>query len=614
MFSFTLGGLLLASFLAQSTLGIILTQPAQLTARTYDFVIVGAGTAGLTLANRLTEDPKVTVLVLEAGVSDQGVLAAIAPFLGPTLTPNTPFDWNYTVTPQEGMQNRSFPYPRGKLLGGSSSANYLIHQYGSTEDWDRYARVTKDSGWAWKNIRQFVKKHETIVPPADKHNTADQLIPSIHGTNGATSISLPGFNESIDARVLKTTRQLKEFPYNEDMSGVDRSLLGVGFIQSSIGGGVRSSSSTSYLAQANQRPNLTVLINATVLKLLQTGSHLGLKSFRAVEFANSPGSAPVTIHANKEVILSAGTIGTAQILQLSGIGNKPDLEALKIPVLIDLPGVGKNLMDHTFLPNLFTVHGQDSFDHILRSSDLTTAAVTQWATNKTGFIANNVANNFGFARIPEDSSILKKIEDPAPGPHSPHFEFIPTNFYLNPGFATPPTGSFFTMVTASQSDIPYVSVSGSIKLQSTNPFDKPVIDPRFLTTEFDLTVMRESVKTTKRFLAAPAWSDYIIAPVGALNATTDDEIDAYVRGLTTTIFHPVGTAGMAAKDANGGVVNPDLTVKGADGLRVVDASIFPFIPSSHTQGPVYLVAERAAVIIKECYDELSKVRDVDELR
>jgi choline dehydrogenase-like flavoprotein len=283
---------------------------------------------------------------------------------------------------------------------------------------------------------------------------------------------LPGFNESIDARVLKTTRQLKEFPYNEDMSGVDRSLLGVGFIQSSIGGGVRSSSSTSYLAQANQRPNLTVLINATVLKLLQTGFHHGLKSFRAVEFTNSPGtgsspagtlypaylsivssnqtgsgSAPVTIHANKEVILSAGTIGTAQILQLSGIGNKPDLEALKIPVLIDLPGVGKNLMDHTFLPNLFTVHGQDSFDHILRSSDLTTAAVTQWATNKTGFIANNVANNFGFARIPEDSSILKKIEDPAPGPHSPHFEFIPTNFYLNPGFATPPTGSFFTMVT-----------------------------------------------------------------------------------------------------------------------------------------------------------------------
>ncbi|KAF9479960.1 alcohol oxidase [Pholiota conissans] len=602
--SFSLSWLLVSSLLVQRSLGVTLTDPDQLKTKTYDFVIVGAGTAGLTLASRLTEDPKVSVLVLEAGVSDQDVLPAIAPFLGPTLTPNTPFDWNFTVTPQEGLGGRSFPYPRGKLIGGSSSANYMMHQYGSTEDWDRYARITKDAGWAWKNMRQYVKKHERIVPPVDDHSTEGQLIPSNHGTDGEVAISLPGFNESIDARVFKTTQELEEFPYNEDTSGADHSLLGIGFIQSSIDRGVRSSSSTGYLAPANGRPNLTVLINAHVLKVLKTGT----KAFRAVEFATSPGSAPITIQAKNEVILSAGTIGTAQILQLSGIGNKADLEALGIPVLVDLP-VGDNLVDHTFLPNIFRVEGEESFDHILRDTEKTVAAVTEWATQKTGFIANNIANTFGFARIPEDLSIFKTVVDPAPGPQSPHFEYIPTNFHLKPGFPIPPTGSYFTIVTVCLNPTSY----GSVKLASADPYDKPLIDPRLLTTDIDLIVMRESVKATKRFVSAPAWSDYIIEPVGTLAGNTDDEIDAHVRGLATTIFHPVGTASMAAKGNKEGVVNPDLTVKGVEGLRVVDASIFPLIPSTHTQGPVYLAAERAAVIIKEHYDNDGYAAGRDEL-
>ncbi|KAF8877932.1 hypothetical protein CPB84DRAFT_1714701 [Gymnopilus junonius] len=588
-----LSSLIFSSLLVPS-LGVTISSISQLKSPlVYDYVIVGGGNAGLVLANRLTEDPSVTVLVLEAGVSDKGVTVVEAPFLAQTSTPNTPYDWNYTVVPQQGMKGRTFAYPRGHILGGCSSVNFLFHQFGTDEDWDRLAQVSGDSGWAWSNMKQYVQKHEKFVPPVDGHNTTGQFIPSLHGFHGEVSVTLPAINTTLDPFVLEITKQSPEFPYNEDTSGGSQSPLGIGFLQTSAGGGVRSSSSTSYLANANNRRGLTVVINAYVTKLVPTGnSHQ--PAFRSVQFTSSPGTGPtpagshtLTATARKEVILSAGSVGTTQILQLSGIGNASELKALGIKTTVQNSDVGENLSDHTLLPNLFTVNSNQTFDHILRSSSQTQAVLEQWIQNKTGLFANNVANNYGFARLPSNSSIFKTAKDPSPGPKSPHYELIIANYYFNPGFSTPPSGSYMTVGTALISP----SSRGTIKLRSNNPFDKPLIDPKYLTTEFDIVAMRESVKAVKRFAAAPAFKDFVIGPYGDpfSTANTDAQIEDYVRGLTTTIFHPVGTASMSSKSAKNGVVNPDLTVKGIEGLRIIDASVFPFVPSTHTQGPVYLL-------------------------
>lgn len=588
--------LILVSGLLSPSLAALYTNPSQLPRLTYDYIIVGAGTAGNVLANRLTENPKTQVLVLEAGVSDQGVLAAIVPFLGPTLTPGTQYDWNYTVTPQTGLNGRTFPFPRGRMLGGCSSVNYMVHQYGSSADFDKIAHLTGEPGWAWNNIKQNIYKHEKVVPPADGHNTAGQYIPANHGTNGILPVSLPGASQAIDARVIATTQELaSEFPYSKDQGGGD--VLGIGWVQSSIGGGKRSSSSSTYLADAIKRPNLSVLINAQVTKLAKTGTVDGKPSFRAVHFSCDQNTNPTVVHAKKETILAAGAFGTPQILQLSGIGDKADLTALNIKTIVNNPSVGKNLSDHVLMPNIFNVAGTASLDGLMRDTTLFSVALNLWNTTKTGTLANGIVSNLGFLRLPKNASIFATVPDPSSGPTASHWELIVANFFLYPGVATPSTGSFMTLISALISP----TSRGSVTLASSNPFTKPLINPNFLTTAFDIYAIREAVKASKRFASAYAWAGYVLSPYGGLSATSDADIDAFVRETASTMFHPVGTASMTAKDAKWGVVDPDLRVKGVEGVRVVDASVFPFVPNAHTQGPTYLLAEKAAeLIISSC--------------
>ncbi|KAF8185123.1 hypothetical protein BJ912DRAFT_489061 [Pholiota molesta] len=574
-----------------SSLGALYTNPSQLPQTTYDYIIVGAGTAGNVIANRLTENPLIQVLVLEAGVDDANVQASIAPFLAPSLTPGTIYDWGYSLAAQTGLNNRVLPYPRGKILGGSSAANYMIHQYGSSEDWDKLASDTGNINWSWNNIKQYIPVHEKFVSPTDGHDTTGQYMPSLHGTNGQVSVSLPGNSQTIDAKVIATIGTLAEFPYNADMCG--GSVLGIGWAQSSIGAGARSSSSTSYLRNALSRSNLSVLLNATVLKLIQSGTRKGLPLFNTVQFGSSGGT-PSLVHATREIVLSAGAIGTPQILLLSGIGPTADLTALGISTIIDNPSVGNNLSDHALLTNNFAVSGSDTLDDIVRGTTFD-AALTQWVTDKTGAIANTVANHLGFLRLPSTDSIFTTVPDPATGPTASHWELVVSNFWLNPSVSMPSTGNFLTISSVLISP----TSRGFVKLASADPFAAPIINPNLLTTTFDIYCLKEAVKAVKRFVAAPAWSDYVTGPYGALAATDDDEsIESYIRSTAGTIFHPVGTASMTAQTASYGVVNADLRLKGAAGVRIADASVLPTPPNAHLQGPVYLLAERAASLIK----------------
>jgi len=284
-----------------------------------------------------------------------------------------------------------------------------------------------------------------------------------------------------------------------------------------------------------------------------------------------------SLTAKKEIILSAGSVGTPHILLNSGIGNAKTLQTVGVKSLVNLPDVGENMSDHPVLGNAWLVNSTQTFETPLRDPTV---------------MARDIS--IGFMRLPPTVQTPKP--DTPSGPNSPHYEIFVSNGI--PVRNVPPTGNFIGIATVVVSP----ASRGSIKIRSNNPFDAPIIDPGLLTNEYDRVIMRQAVKSAKLFMSAPAWNGYTIGPSPALaNTTTDADIDAYVAENAGTIFHPVGTSSMSPKGSSSGVVDPDLRVKKVLGLRVVDASVMPFIPSAHTQGPTYAIAERASDLIKALY-------------
>ncbi|TFK19462.1 aryl-alcohol oxidase [Coprinopsis marcescibilis] len=542
----------------------------------FDYIVVGGGTAGAVIASRLTEDRRNTVLLIEAGSDNEGDLGLVVP--SRTFEITAKYKWNDTTTAQPGLLGRALPFDRGYVLGGGSSINGMVYTRGAADDYDRWARITGDSGWRWDNLLPLIKRHEKWVPPAGGRNITGQYDPRAHGFNGNTQVSLPwsGPND-FDSRALETTRTEREFSFNLDPNSGEP--LGLTWTQSTIGNGERSSSATAYLnTSVRNRPNLSVLLNTRTTRILRSNRHGGDLELRTVEFAESAQGPRRTLTARKEVILSAGSFGSVQILLNSGIGDRRDLTSLGVPVVHSLPDVGKGLSDHPVFASVWSVN-QDLPPPIDPA-----VALDMWNTNRTGPMTEAVGHQIYWARIPPNSPALRTHGDPAAGRKAPHIELAFFNF-------GPVAGTAVVLLTPHS--------RGTVKIRSNNPFDAPIIDPGYLSHPFDLEAFVEGGRIAKRFFGAPAWNGFIVAPVTPDPDTTPlADFHQFIRNNTITTVHPTGTAAMSARNARNGVVDPDLRVKGVRGLRVADASVFPYITTGHTQAAVYALAERAADLIR----------------
>ncbi|KAF9443489.1 GMC oxidoreductase [Macrolepiota fuliginosa MF-IS2] len=564
----------------------------------WDFIIVGGGTAGSVLAGRLTENPKFNVLVIEAGPTNEGVTESICPGLQSKLA-LTRYDWNFTTVSMPGYNNRSINYQRGHLLGGSSSVNGMVFTRGAASDYDRWAKVTGDAGWTWDNLQLYRERHEKFQPPVDNHNITGQFNPAVHSLNGTVPTSVSGFQHpTVDPITLQVAQELGgEFKFNLDFnSGMP---LGVGWLQATIGhDGTRSSAATSYLTpQVQSRKNLHIVTDTLVTRVLQTskGPSTDSPTIRTIEITSRDNSSDkVLMTASKEVILSGGSIGSPHILLSSGIGDRNDLEKLGVPVVLHNPSVGRNLTDHPSV-NAVSFGLKPGFldmgfwANLESDPNLQQQALALWEKNRTGpYTALVTSDHIGWVRIPDDSPIFEMFPDTSSGPTAAHIEMII-------GASNNTTWEMRLRLSSPAS-------RGSISLNSSNPLDAPLINPNFFSHPFDILAFLEAFRGAQRFVSAPVLKDAITGVLEPYTgATTDAEIENTIRENAVTAWHPIGTAAMSPKGASWGVVDPDLRVKGVNGLRIVDASIMPYIPCAHTQTAVYFIAERAADLVKEAW-------------
>jgi choline dehydrogenase len=518
---------------------------------TYDYVIVGAGSAGCVLAARLTEDPDVSVLLVEAGPADVKENIHVPSVFG--LLFKTDVDWDYSTAPEEACGGRMMYLPRGKMLGGSSSLNAMVYIRGAREDYDGWRDLT-GAGWGYDDMLPYFKRSE------DNERGESEY----HGVGGPLTVSESRSRNAMSEAWVEAAAETG-LRLNEDFNAERQD--GVGMYQVTQRGGMRCSTAAAFLRPAMERNNLTVETSLQVSRVL-------IERGRAVGVAAQRLGQPFEALAEREVILSAGAYNTPQLLMLSGIGPAEHLAMREIEVAVDLPGVGQNLQDHVNSGVIYTTEEPASL-----LLGMEPQYQQEFAEQGRGPLTSNVAEAGGFWRTREDL--------PAP---DVQFHAAPVMF-VEEGLGDPVAHgiSFGGCLLTPKS-------RGSVTLRSNDPSAKPWIRHNFLGEEDDVRVMLDSLRLTMAIARAPALARYCQEPFVAPESDSDDVLRAHLARRTQTLYHPVGTCAMGSGPE--AVVDPDLNVYGVEALRVVDASVMPVVPRGNTNAPTIAVAERAADLIR----------------
>ncbi len=534
-----------------------MTAPVSLEGR-YDYVIVGAGTAGCVLASRLTEDPATRVLLLEAGGRDNYHWVHIpVGYLYCIGNPRT--DWMMKTAAEPGLNGRSLVYPRGKVLGGCTSVNGMIYMRGQAADYDGW-RQMGNAGWGWEDVLPYFLKSE------DHHAGKSPL----HGSGGEWKVARQRLSWDILRAVQEGAREFGIMPRADFNDGDNE---GSGFFEVNQSNGVRWTAAKGFLRPALKRPNLRLLTHALIDRLIVEGGRVtGVRFLREGRHEE--------VRAEAEVLLCAGAVNSPKILELSGIGQPDVLRGLGIDVVCESPGVGENLQDHLQIRTVFRVQGAKTLNDIVKSPLGKARIALHYALMRSGPMSM-APSQFGMFTKSDPSMATPDLEY--------HVQPLSTDRLGDPLHPYP-------AITVSVCNLRPES-RGSVHARTRDPHEQPEIRPNYLATPKDREVAVEAVRQARRIMTARALARYrpeemLPGPAHQSEAALLERIG----DIATTIFHPVGTCRMGVDD--GAVVGPDLRLPGLDGLRVVDASVMPRIVSGNTASPVVMIAEKAADMIR----------------